>query len=440
MASLWSSLEKEVFNPQNKRLLEAIRVWKTGKKKKMSILCVLVDAFRPMQPFLVKVKVDRGEQYKVAYRWPLAELKLVDGKTLDQVNLDFDLQFDKIYKWTASSFDEKKTFIRCLWKLNHRFLSSAITFVNVHSCSVEGRQRPQEDGRDTAETENQEELSAYQEMTPKEAADVLKLMEEYEPLVNNSIAFAEQLRRDLHVLDEANLQAIISSEKQVTQLMSSIDEALAEVARVEETLQVYDELLGSVKQQMDHIHQENSLLHHITSNKAKLMDEILFLTTHLDLGKEHCEALSCADLSSPSGVEACIAAAEALSACMNIQIQSGYRKLQAVAEQLIMFETLKQNFENRFIGHITNIFERQGSAQIPALTQPVNKLSAPSHGLQHEELMPYTPLMAWLRNANPMLFCDLPKVYAQNLSRLYDREIKAFFEQAKTLLVGRRKG
>jgi len=52
------------------------------------------------------------------------------------------------------------------------------------------------------ETESQEELSAYQEMTPKEAADVLKLMEEYEPLVNNSVAFAEQLSNDLHVLDE----------------------------------------------------------------------------------------------------------------------------------------------------------------------------------------------------------------------------------------------
>lgn len=41
MASLWNSLEKEVFNPQNKKLLEAISVWKTGKKKKMSILCVV---------------------------------------------------------------------------------------------------------------------------------------------------------------------------------------------------------------------------------------------------------------------------------------------------------------------------------------------------------------------------------------------------------------
>lgn len=37
--------------------------------------------------------------------------------------------------------------------------------------------------------------------------------------------------------------------------------------------------------------------------------------------------------------------------------------MQAVAEQLILFETLKQNFEKSFITHITNIFELQvGSA------------------------------------------------------------------------------
>lgn len=41
MASLWSSLERDVFNPQSKKLLETICVWKTGKKKKMSILCVV---------------------------------------------------------------------------------------------------------------------------------------------------------------------------------------------------------------------------------------------------------------------------------------------------------------------------------------------------------------------------------------------------------------
>ncbi|XP_065545188.1 exocyst complex component 1-like isoform X2 [Lathamus discolor] len=440
MASLWSSREQGVFHPQKERLLETVRVWKTEKRKKMSILCLVVSTFSPMQLFLVRVKVDRGEQYKEAYRWPLAELKLVDGKTLDEASLDFDLHLDKVYKWTTSSIDEKKTFIRCLWKLSHRYLAGSIAFENVPHCAAEGRQRPPKARKNPAEAESQEELNMYQEMTPKEAADVLKLMEEYEPLVNNSVAFAEQLSSDLHVLDEANLRAIISSEKQVTQLMSNIDEALAEVARVEETLQIYDELLGSVKQQMDHIHRENSLLHRIVSNKTRLMDEIQFLTTHLSLSREHCDALSQADLSSPSRVKACIAAAEALSLCMNTQIHPGYRKLQSVAEQLIMFETLKQNFESSFISHITNIFELQGNAEVPALAQPIDKPSAPSHALHHEELVPYTPLMAWLRNANPVLFCDLPKVYAQNLSRLYDREIKACFEQAKTFLLGRRKG
>lgn len=60
--------------------------------------------------------------------------------------------------------------------------------------------------------------------------------------------------------------------------MSSIDEALAEVARLEETLQALEELLGSVGQQMDHIQRESSLLHRVVTNRTRLMEEILFLT------------------------------------------------------------------------------------------------------------------------------------------------------------------
>ncbi|CAM2120234.1 unnamed protein product [Caretta caretta] len=440
MASPWILLEKDVFNPQNERLLEIVHVWKTGKKRKNSILCVVVAACRPMQLFLEKVKkADRGDQYKMTDRWPLKDLKLVDGKNVKQECLEFELQFDKVYKWTAVSVDEKNAFIRCLWKLNRRYLSSSIAFVSIPSCILEGKQSLQEVGNATAEAGDQAEHSAYQEMTPKETVDMLKLMEENEPIVNNSMVFAENLSKDLQVLDETNLQAIISSEKQVTLLMGSIDEALAEVAKVEETLQVYDELLGSVKQQMDHIQQGNSLLHQIDSNHEKLMSEILFLTSDLDLRETHRQVLSQGDLSSPSKVKACIAAAEALSSCMNVQIQPGYRKLQAIAEQLIMFETLKQNFENSFISHITSIFELQGNGQVPTQMQLASKLISPTHGPYHDDLLPYTPLMAWLKNANPILFNDLPKVYAWNLSRLYKREIKAFFELARMLFLGKTK-
>lgn len=41
-----------------------------------------------MQLFLEKVKkADRGDQYKMTDRWPLKDLKLVDGKNVKQVLL-----------------------------------------------------------------------------------------------------------------------------------------------------------------------------------------------------------------------------------------------------------------------------------------------------------------------------------------------------------------
>lgn len=65
-----------------------------------------------------------------------------------------------------------------------------------------GKQSLQEVGNASTEAGDQAEHSTYQEMTPKETADMLKLMEEHEPIVNNSIAFAEKLSKDLQVLDE----------------------------------------------------------------------------------------------------------------------------------------------------------------------------------------------------------------------------------------------
>ncbi|XP_066415688.1 exocyst complex component 1-like [Molothrus aeneus] len=300
----------------------------------------------------------------------------------------------------------------------------------------------QQDGQERAEAELQEGLGTLQEgLGPAEAVAVLALLEEHEePLLSRSVAFAEHLDRELRELEEANLHAILSSEQQLAQLMGALDEALAEVGRVEETLQVCEELLGAVRQQMDHIHQESSLLHRLASNRSRLMDEILFLTSQLQLSRDHCAALSRVDLSSPAAIGACTAAAQALSSCLDLPIHPCYRKLQAVAEQLILFETLKQNFESSFISHITNIFELQGNSQAPALGAPTGTVAAPSHRPHHEELLPYTPLMAWLRSTNPALFWDLPKVYSQNLGRLYEREIRALFEQAKISLSGRRKG
>lgn len=58
-----------------------------------------------------------------------------------QENPEFDLHFEKVYRWVASSTAEKNSFISCIWKLNQRYLRKKVEFVNVSPQLLEG-QRP----------------------------------------------------------------------------------------------------------------------------------------------------------------------------------------------------------------------------------------------------------------------------------------------------------
>lgn len=55
-------------------------------------------------------------------------------------NPEFDLHFEKVYRWVASSTAEKNSFISCIWKLNQRYLRKKVEFVNVSSQLLEGGQ------------------------------------------------------------------------------------------------------------------------------------------------------------------------------------------------------------------------------------------------------------------------------------------------------------
>lgn len=76
---------------------------------------------------------------------------------------------------------------------------------------------------------------------------------------------------------KANIQSIMASEKQVNILMTLLDEALSEVDTIEGKLSSYEEMLQSVKEQMDQISQSNRLIQISNTNNGKLLDEIQFL-------------------------------------------------------------------------------------------------------------------------------------------------------------------
>uniref|UniRef100_A0A8C8HW70 Exocyst complex component 1 n=1 Tax=Oncorhynchus tshawytscha TaxID=74940 RepID=A0A8C8HW70_ONCTS len=435
MTAIKHALQRDIFTPNDERLLSIVNVCKAGKKKKNCFLCATVTTERPVQVRVVKVKKsDKGDFYKRQMAWELRDLAEVDAKDASKENPEFDLHFEKVYRWVASSTAEKNSFISCIWKLNQRYLRKKVEFVNVSSQLLE-ESVPSGESQSVAGGD-EDALDDYQELNAREEQDIEGMMEVCEYAISNAEAFAEKLSRELQVLDGANIQSIMASEKQVNILMQLLDEALSEVDTIEGKLSSYEEMLQSVKEQMDQISQSNRLIQISNTNNGKLLDEIQFLVNYMDLSKGHIRALQDGDLSSPKGIEACINASEALLQCMNVALRPGHEKLMAVKQQQHLFTELRDTFARRLTNHLNNVFVHQGHDQSSTLSQHTAELTLPKHSPLHRDLLRYAKLMEWLKNTQREKYDGLSRTYVDYMTRLYEREIKDFFEVAKIKMAG----
>uniref|UniRef100_A0A8C7N9K5 Exocyst complex component 1 n=1 Tax=Oncorhynchus kisutch TaxID=8019 RepID=A0A8C7N9K5_ONCKI len=440
MTAIKHALQRDIFTPNDERLLSIVNVCKAGKKKKNCFLCATVTTERPVQVRVVKVKKsDKGDFYKRQMAWELRDLAEVDAKDASKENPEFDLHFEKVYRWVASSTAEKNSFISCIWKLNQRYLRKKVEFVNVSSQLLEELPKAEESvpsGESQSVAGGDEDaLDDYQELNAREEQDIEGMMEVCEYAISNAEAFAEKLSKELQVLDGANIHSIMASEKQVNILMQLLDEALSE------------EMLQSVKEQMDQISQSNRLIQISNANNGKLLDEIQFLVNYMDLSKGHIRALQEGDLSSSKGIEACINASEALLQCMNVALRPGHEKLMSVKQQQHLFTELRDTFSRRLTNHLNNVFVHQpllipcavyvqGHDQSSVLSQHMAELTLPKHSPLHRDLLHYAKLMEWLKNTQREKYEGLSRTYVDYMTRLYEREIKDFFEVAKIKMAG----
>ncbi|XP_031430260.1 exocyst complex component 1 isoform X3 [Clupea harengus] len=441
MTAIKHALQRDIFTPNDERLLSIVNVCKAGKKKKNCFLCATVTTERPVQAKVVKVKKsDKGDFYKRQVAWELRDLTEVDAKDANKENPEFDLHFEKVYRWVASSTAEKNSFISCIWKLNQRYLRKKVEFVNVSAQLLEELPRAEESAPSSESQSvaggDEDALDDYQELNAREEQDIEGMMEVCEYAISNAEAFAEKLSKELQVLDGANIQSIMASEKQVSNLMFLLDKALGEVDTIEGKLSSYEEMLQSVKQQMDQISQSNHLIQISNSNNGKLLDEIQFLVNHMDLSRGHIRALQEGDLSTPKGIEACINASEALLQCMSLALRPGHDKLAAVKQQQMLFSELRDTFARRLTNHLNNVFVHQGHDQSSTLSQHTPDLALPKHSPLHRDLLRYAKLMEWLKNTQKEKYDGLSRTYVDYMSRLYEREIKDFFEGAKIKMTG----
>ena len=392
MTAIKHTLQREVFLPSEERLIAVVHVTKPGRKKKASFLCAAVTTEKPIQAHIYQVKKqDRGDTFKKKLSWALRELKVLDARDATRDTPDFELQFDKVYKWIASSIQEKLTFIQYLWKLCQRYLIQKPEFINIPAGVLE------EIGESLESDHSGQEKavlgasdSDWHALSEREEVDIEKLMSGCEYAISNAEAFADQLSKDFSVLDGANIHSIMGCEDQVLELMVLLDQGVHEAVRVEERLEEYDLKLKGVKDLMEFMKDKDTLIQVKTRNNQKLLQELDSLVNQLDLDHEHMKALLDGDLSSSRGIEQCSEAAIRLQHCMAAEIHPSLSRMAAVQEQRKRFTRLKATFAMRLGHHLNNLFIHQGNEMCETLSQYASELTLPRHTASQRDLMPLT--------------------------------------------------
>lgn len=275
MATIRHKLQKELFEPNNEKILSICHVEKLYKKKKTSFLCIVSNT--NTHDITIVIVKPNDKSFKKKSVWNLIELKVLDGKCDDTTTLEFDLHFDKVFRWIASNPQERKHFIMELWKQCCKHLpKEKPIFKNVPKILlIEDVLTPEiSDPANIDLLENIDIAVDFQAITDKEEKDLEKIMSGCEFAISNAEAFMEIIIRDLSLLDGENVQCVLASEAQVESLMGLMEAAINEADKIEAKLDEYDKILGHVRDTMEKMETKNKVIEMANKNNQKLLTEL----------------------------------------------------------------------------------------------------------------------------------------------------------------------
>lgn len=240
------------------------------------------------------------------------------------------------------------------------------------------------------------------------------------------------MTKNLIELDGANVESILASkaEEKVLSLMQQIDSAIDEVETVEKALDEYEEIMSNIRDSMEKMGEKNSMIEIANKNNIKLLQEMEKIISQLDLSHAHQLALTETDLTSIKGLQAAKDAGRALQNAISCDIDPALLRLTAVQDQRKRFDKWKAKFSSTISRHLNNLFIHLGNDLGETVSSHRDDLKLPKHH-HHRELGAYQELMHWMKAMDTNAYEGLTKVYTSSLSKVYERDLRQFFDQSK---------
>ncbi|KAI8916885.1 exocyst complex component Sec3-domain-containing protein [Entophlyctis helioformis] len=400
-----------------------------------------------------KIKQERFGSLTILKQWGLDELKSIENGEEGHLVLNLG----KTYRWIFEDLARKRAFISMFIKLckTHskrmpKLINISDTQVKEGEAAVVGQEGKAVSGdhldasmsmsksngsfaNDLADMGDDDKADEVHGLDTT-AIDLGLVLSDFEWQASGDAAALEaRLLSELQALEAANVHDIIQSETQANVVVDEIENALMELAQIDDWLAHYTYLLDSMGQDVHQIETQNKGLQVASTNQRLLLKAVDGLLSSLRFPGYALEVLRNEPLDDPDGVKEC---ENAINKLMDT-IQAKFPEtgdMTAIRERKGLLQSYANDFAKRLCDYLTDFFQKQAEMYVQDKNRMSQKgsLKLYAHESLEQKLFKFRHLLRWLKDVDARAHLELQITYMRELSRPYKREIQEFIEVLKT--------
>ncbi|KAI5474704.1 Exocyst complex, component Exoc1 [Pseudohyphozyma bogoriensis] len=233
----------------------------------------------------------------------------------------------------------------------------------------------------------------------------------------------KRLVGELKALEAASIHAIMESDDRVNFVIKNLDDALAELDKLDLMIGLYKTQLNLMNDDIAHIESQNRGLQVQTSNQRMLLSEIDNLLETIHIPEKDLTALSQQSLENQEGIEKLERAGVSLYKALLSTRDTAVGDMAAASERVGEYRSKATHFSKRIFDFLAVMFKFQVDLILNPKdgTKPKPGL-LPSHATLEDFLGRYCGLMLFVKEIDNSRYQQICSAYFSAMSELYRRE------------------
>ncbi|BGP14101.1 hypothetical protein JCM10213_002398 [Rhodosporidiobolus nylandii] len=235
----------------------------------------------------------------------------------------------------------------------------------------------------------------------------------------------KRLVGELKALEAASIHAIMESDDRVTGVIKQLDDALAELDKMDLMMGVYKTQLNLMTDDIAHIESQNRGLQVQTSNQRALLAELDKLMSTIHIPAADLTALIQESLENPQGIERLERASVSLYKALLSTRDTAVGDMAAASERVGEYRAKASQFCKRVFDFLSIMFKFQVDQLLnpkDAASRPKGQL--PSHSVMEDFLGRYCGLMLFVKEIDGARYGQICSAYFTAMSDLHRQEIQ----------------